>query len=180
MQQTATHVEAEQLEVDRRLVDGGRFEIWRWGSGHHALHAGQRFTAGEVLHGFSALARVSVPTRHSLQVTETEHILLEPTFLQYINHGCAPNASLDVLRWEMIALRSIAVGEEILFFYPSTEWLMTCPFRCHCRSDGCLGEIRGAAFLPAHLPPGIPLAPHIHSLLAQRLASAIAETSEAV
>jgi hypothetical protein len=168
MQMTATHDGTEPLGVERAPVDQGRLEIWRWSSGHHALHAGRRFAAGEALHGFSASARVAAPTRHSVQIGEDAHVLLEPAFLQYTNHGCSPNVSFDVKRMEVVALGAIDTGEEILYFYPSTEWVMTHPFRCQCRAEGCLREIRGAAFLPAQFGAGIPLSEHIRSMLARR------------
>ena len=177
MQQSVMHEEIIQAQIDRLPVDNGRLQVWRSSSGQSALHAGQRFAAGEVLHGFSAKSQVEVPTRHSVQVSEHEHILLNPSFLQYINHGCDPNVLLDVVRREFIALRPIATGEEILFFYPSTEWVMTCPFKCHCQAQSCLNEIRGASFLPWPLPPGIRLSPHTRALLAHRIASPVASTA---
>ena len=48
-------------------------------------------------------------------------------------------------------LRSIrfAPGDEILFFYPSTEWTMDRPFTCLCSSSECLGRVAGANQLDA-------------------------------
>jgi hypothetical protein len=177
MQQSVIHEETIQAQVDRLPVDNGRLQVWRSSLGQSALHAGQRFATGEALHGFSARTRVETPTRHSVQVSENEHILLDPTFLQYINHGCDPNVLLDVGRREFIALRPIAEGEEILYFYPSTEWVMTCPFKCHCHAKSCLAEIRGASFLPWPLPPGVRLSPHTRALLAHRIASPVDSTA---
>jgi hypothetical protein len=78
-----------------------------------------------------------------------QHILLFPEHLQYINHSCDPNVFFDTSSLVILALRDIAEGEEISFFYPSTEWEMDQPFTCHCGSAKCLGQIRGAAYLPA-------------------------------
>lgn len=38
-------------------------------------------------------------------------------------------------------------GDELTFFYPSTEWDMAQPFDCHCGSENCLGKVRGASEL---------------------------------
>ena len=48
---------------------------------------------------------------------------------------------------ELKTLRAIKVGEELNFFYPSTEWKMTEAFDCLCGSSECLGQIQGAAYL---------------------------------
>lgn len=53
----------------------------------------------------------------------------------YINHSCAPNVAMDVDRMVVRALEDIAIGEELSFFYPSTEWEMEQPFECWCNSD---------------------------------------------
>ena len=44
-------------------------------------------------------------------------------------------------------LRPILGGDEVSFFYPSTEWKMTEPFDCLCGNDDCLGHVSGAAYL---------------------------------
>jgi hypothetical protein len=48
---------------------------------------------------------------------------------------------------KVVALKPIAEGDEMTFFYPSTEWDMAQPFKCQCGSNKCLGEIRGAAHI---------------------------------
>ena len=40
--------------------------------------------------------------------------------------------------------RGLKVGEEMTFFYPSTEWDMDQGFDCFCGSEVCLGYIGGA------------------------------------
>lgn len=89
------------------------------------------------------------PWRHSIQIALHEHAEPLPTYLRYLNHSCAPNLFVDVRAKQVITLRPIATGDELTFFYPSTEWRMQSPFTCECRSEHCVGEIRGAAELPA-------------------------------
>jgi hypothetical protein len=48
---------------------------------------------------------------------------------------------------ELSCLQDIVAGDELTFFYPSTEWAMAQPFQCFCGANSCLHEIRGAAFL---------------------------------
>jgi len=48
---------------------------------------------------------------------------------------------------EFICLKAVQLGEELSFFYPSTEWEMVKPFICNCKSKNCLQLISGAAHL---------------------------------
>lgn len=51
-------------------------------------------------------------------------------------------------RWEVVAgPKGIKSGEDITFFYPSTEWDMAQGFECSCGAADCLGQIRGAKYL---------------------------------
>lgn len=43
-----------------------------------------------------------------------------------------------------IAVEDVRLGDELTFFYPSTEWKMVQPFACFCKSEDCLGRIDGA------------------------------------
>jgi hypothetical protein len=43
--------------------------------------------------------------------------------------------------------KGLKEGDELTFFYPSTEWNMAQPFDCHCESESCLGKVRGASEL---------------------------------
>jgi hypothetical protein len=79
------------------------------------------------------------------------HILLYPEELQYSNHSCDPNIFFDTTTMEIVALRQIQPGEELMFFYPSTEWDMAQPFACYCGSTQCIGSISGAMFIPREI-----------------------------
>lgn len=157
----------------RHTASDRRFEIrTRLEDGHKALHARRAFAPGDTLVEFSARATLDEPTVHSVQVSETEHILLEPEFLQYTNHSCSPNVVLDVERMAVIAIARIEVGDELVYFYPSTETTMKQPFFCGCRSPHCLGFIQGASHLPADVLGRYHVADHVRVLLfAKELAS---------
>ena len=105
------------------------------------------------------------PAVHSVQLNESAHILLEPQFLEYTNHSCSPNVVFDLDAMVVRAIEPIQPGEEIVYFYPSTELSMAQPFTCDCGSDNCLGVIRGADYLPTEVLDRYHLTTHIRSLL---------------
>ncbi len=116
-------------------------------TGYKSLYTTQDIPKGNVLSTFGYQEKLSKPTRYSVQVNEQEHIILDPEYLQYINHSCAPNVFFDTQKMEIQVLKSIEAGEQITFFYPSNEWNMTEPFDCSCGSENCLQQIQGAAYL---------------------------------
>lgn len=113
-------------------------------SNHKLLIAVKPFQAGNVISKFGSSEIHAEPSRYTVQVNEHEHIILEPEFLQYINHSCNPNAFFNTHTMQLEALRNIAPGDEFTFFYPSTEWFMAEPFACHCGEVNCIGIIKGA------------------------------------
>jgi hypothetical protein len=128
-------------------------EVWQnTQTGEHSLHAAQSFTPNQVICSFAAATTLSHPTYLTVQTALDTHITLRPFYLQYVNHSCAPNVFFDTARREFIALSAIQPGDELVFFYPSTEWDMQQPFTCQCSARNCLKVIKGAAHLsPAQL-----------------------------
>jgi hypothetical protein len=120
-------------------------------SNQKAFFAQRPYQPGEVVTDFSSGAILNEPTYLTVQVGIDKHIMLQPEHLQYINHSCDPNVFFDTYAMKVIALKEIAEGDEMTFFYPSTEWDMAQPFTCYCGCSNCLGEIRGAA----HISPEI-------------------------
>src|SRR6188768_1385916 len=116
-----------------------------------AFFAQRAYMPGEVLAVFSAGEIHSRPSYLTVQVGIDKHIMLQPEHLQYINHSCDPNVFFDTLTMQVVAVKRIEEGDEMTFFYPSTEWDMAQPFTCFCGSSKCLGEIKGAA----HIRPEI-------------------------
>jgi hypothetical protein len=107
----------------------------------------------------------SRPWRHSIQIAADAHAEPLPAFLRYLNHSCDPNLFVDVRAGEVVTLRQIEEGEELTFFYPSTEWHMEAPFPCECGSPHCLREIRGASELPGRVLQRYRLSPVIVELI---------------
>jgi hypothetical protein len=116
-------------------------------SGQKAFFAGRKFGAGEVISSFAAGEVHTNPSYLTVQLGDNQHIMLNPKYLQYINHSCNPNCFFDTTHLIVIALRDIACEEELSFFYPSSEWDMSQPFVCNCGSQQCLGIIQGAKYL---------------------------------
>ena len=122
-------------------------EIRAESADYKSLFALQDLDANTVISTFSHKEKLLKADRYSIQLNETEHITLLPNYLQYINHSCHPNVFFDTTTMEMKTLEFIKKGEELSFFYPSTEWKMTEVFNCNCGNSECLGEIQGAAYL---------------------------------
>ncbi|SDI24709.1 SET domain-containing protein [Propionivibrio dicarboxylicus] len=133
-------------------------------SGEKALHASMAFQEGEVLSEIGFRSLVIAPNYLSVQFGEAEHGMLFPAHLEYINHSCSPNVFFDVDARHLRALRTIAPGEELCFFYPSTEWSMNQSFQCNCRADNCLGFIEGAAHLEESVLESYELSNHIKAM----------------
>ncbi|MBC7720759.1 MAG: SET domain-containing protein-lysine N-methyltransferase [Pedobacter sp.] len=116
-----------------------------------SLNAEKIIEAGEVISFFNANETFTHPTYLTVQVGTNKHITLMPEFLQYINHSCNPNVFFDTTSMQLVCLKTIIIGEELGFFYPSTEWEMTQQFVCNCGSANCLQLIQGAAYLSSEV-----------------------------
>lgn len=112
-----------------------------------SLHATIAFKKDNVFATFEASETLTSPNKYTVQVGEYSHIILSPEVLQYINHSCNPNVFFNTTTFELSALRDIPKGDELTFFYPSTEWNMESPFNCFCGEPNCLHKIQGAIYL---------------------------------
>ncbi len=121
-------------------------------TGNKSLYATVEFKSGQVISNFGNKEIFDRPNYLTVQIGDDhQHIMLDPEFLQYINHSCNPNVFFDTQKRVVIALGNIEIGEEFTFFYPSTEWSMDRGFDCICQSENCLEYIQGAS----HLPPNV-------------------------
>jgi hypothetical protein len=112
-----------------------------------SLNATKQIAEGEFVSNFIAKETFTRPTYLTVQVGIDKHITLMPDFLQYINHSCSPNVFFDTRLMQLICIKAITIGEELRFFYPSTEWQMDQTFVCNCGTTNCLQLIQGAAYL---------------------------------
>jgi hypothetical protein len=102
--------------------------------------------AGKAFHKISEYEIILFPTRTSIQINKHESIE-ESSHIAHMNHSCDPNVLIDISQMELRAIRDIEPGEELNFFYPSTEWDISTPFQCLCGFSHCLKKIAGAKYL---------------------------------
>jgi hypothetical protein len=124
----------------------------------------------------AVFARITNPTPatcaySSVQASETLHIELNCD-LVYINHSCAPTLIFDMVAWEVRVnpdlQRGLREGDELTFFYPSTEWDMSQPFDCLCGEKECRGRIAGAKDMSVDVLDEYWLSKHVEELLAKK------------
>ena len=92
-----------------------------------------------------------------LQVSEKNYLDLYEPYV-FINHSCDPNAAVT-RRNTLVALRDVAIGEEIAYDYSATEWSNHENWQgyddwvmdCNCGKAVCRRRIREFCFLPVSL-----------------------------
>lgn len=110
------------------------------------LQTSKSFKAGEVLVKIEGYTTGQPKRWSSVQYSESEHLEFNSE-LVYMNHSCDPSVIIDLDKMEIKALRDLNAGDDITFFYPSTEWDMAQSFKCWCGSSRCCAEIKGAKYL---------------------------------
>ncbi|KAF4975229.1 hypothetical protein FDECE_18591 [Fusarium decemcellulare] len=88
----------------------------------------------------------------------------------YINHSCDPNLVVDTTRMEVRVVddRHIKAGDELTWFYPSSEWEMAQSFPCECGTSRCLEAIRGSKYIDSTVLKGYFLNRHVEELLEEK------------
>lgn len=110
-------------------------------------------------------------TLYSVGIGNNKNIELN-SILIFMCHSCDPSVRVDVDNMCLFAIKDIKPGDELTFFYPSTEWEMSRPFDCWCKAENkCLGKIRGAKYIPEELliKNGWVLNKHIHSQISSAM-----------
>lgn len=113
--------------------------------GASSLISQKRFYPGEVILSFPNVETFGRPSFETVQVGPNTHI--QEPLLAFLNHSCDPSARIDTKKLEVRARKDINIGDEINFFYPSTEILMAEPFSCACGAEDCVGRVAGAETL---------------------------------
>lgn len=141
-------------------------EIWECSvTQNKSLHTTVEFEDGQIIANFGSKEILERPNYLTVQIGEHQHIMLDPEFLQYINHSCDPNVFFDTKNMILIALRKIEIGEQLTFFYPSNEWSMDRGFNCLCQNENCLGYIQGSAHIPLNILTKYKLSQYIQQKL---------------
>lgn len=124
----------------------------------------------------AVFARITNPTPASCAYTSVQasrnlHIELNCD-LVYINHSCRPTLVFDMQRWEVRVNpdleEGLKAGDELTFFYPSTEYDMAQPFKCRCGEKECRGTIAGAKDMPFDVLRKYWLSSHIREMLQEK------------
>lgn len=118
---------------------------------------------GEIICPIPSESLYDKPNRFTVQIGRDRHV--EVKELSSMNHSCNPNTFLDTTRMSVIAAQDVAAGEELTFFYPSTEWEMSSPFICLCGATNCIHVVAGARFLPLSTLENHFLNRHIRELM---------------
>lgn len=127
------------------------------------LVAGKAYRSGELIFRLSNYSIQDKATYQTIQINKDKHIA-NLDILAYLNHSCRPNTVFEAESITLKAIRNIDDGEDLTFFYPSTEWILDRPFVCHCGFPECLGLVTGAKFLTLDLLRRYYINPHIEEL----------------
>lgn len=120
-------------------------------TGQKALYATLSFNSGDILYTYEVQDVLPKPNYLSIQSDDFEHLMLNPHYLHWIDHSCEPNVFFDLPNKTLVCIQQIKPGDKLTFFYPSTDWDMIQPFKCHCKANSCLDLIQGAY----HLQPEV-------------------------
>jgi hypothetical protein len=136
------------------------------------LITNQPYRRGDVIYHIEGHRFTEKPTYQTIQIGRAQHIE-ELGVIAYLNHSCQPNTIIDVARFEVIAVRNIAAGEELNFFYPSTEWEMDRPFICLCGAPQCVRLVAGAKYLSIDTLSRYFINQHIREMIFETLAQTV-------
>lgn len=159
------------MDLDLITADTDRLRV-EHGDAHHGarllLEAPCR--TGGLIHRISDYTVTTRPTVHSVQIGPGVH-MDGLGKIAFFNHSCDPNTVLDTEAMTIRAVRDLAAGEELTFFYPSTEWAMDQPFLCRCGAPQCVRVVAGAKYLAADVLGRYFVNRHIRDLLLQAVSN---------
>ena len=120
--------------------------------GGHGVFANQALAAGELITVWGGeivtaeeLAQLPVERQtHGIQVEEDIYMvsLVDDDPADFVNHSCDPNCGMSG-QITLVALRDIAVDEEICFDYAMSDSSDYDEFDCACGSPNCRKKIGG-------------------------------------
>ncbi|EGX48762.1 hypothetical protein AOL_s00079g401 [Orbilia oligospora ATCC 24927] len=151
--------------------------------GQNSVVARERLPRGSHICYIDTYIPAPISTWSSIQTSKTSHIEV-PSGIVYINHSCVPSIDIEVFppnsdgtylngicgELRVVADRDLEAGDELTFFYPSTEYISPRPFNCLCGAENgvCIGRQEGAHFLDNSILGKYFLNKHIKNLIAER------------
>ncbi len=134
---------------------------------YRSLTTTKAYQKGEIICEIPTESLYDKPNQFTVQIGVDQHV--EVKELASMNHSCDPSTILDTTRMLVFATRDLAPGDELTFFYPSTEWEMSSPFICLCGAPNCIHVVAGARFLPLSTLEHHFLNHHIRELMIELL-----------
>lgn len=161
------------MNVLRKQIDSGiePFQIIGYPNRDRAVVARKAFKSRETVYQIAPYKIQDHPTPLSVQIADSQHVL--DRVLEAMNHSCRPTTFVDCRAMLVIAMQDIAPGDELTFFYPSTEWRLNRPFRCECQQRECIVVVDGAEQLIENkglMVSEFMLNPHIQRLVERKVA----------
>ena len=132
-----------------------------------SLISKRAYAKGELICEIPTEKVVNKANRFTVQIGRDTHTNVGK--LAALNHSCDPNVILDTEHLQMYACKTIEKGDELSFFYPSTEWEMDAPFICLCGASSCIHVVAGARFLPLSTLEHHYLNTHIREMMIELL-----------
>lgn len=127
--------------------------------------------AGSLFSPITTHYLVPETTWSTVQINRTQHIELNSALL-YINHSCQPSLEIDTARMEVRVARDrdLKVGDDLTYFYPSSEWKSPRPFKCLCGSpeDVCIDWQKGSHNLSKETLEKYFVNEHVQQLVTER------------
>lgn len=117
------------------------------------VRAGERLAVwgGEIVDWESLMKLPPEVRRFSVQVEEGLYLVSgREGPADWVNHSCNPNAGLDG-QIVLVALRNIAVGEEVCFDYAMSDSTPYDEFDCGCGAVNCRGRVTANDWLNPEL-----------------------------
>jgi hypothetical protein len=121
------------------------------GKGGHGVFARRPIARGELLAVFGGTVvsaeqlRSASPTFRRLTLQIDEDLFVVSTVegpADWFNHACEPNAGLRG-QLSLVAIRSIAAGEEVCYDYAMSDGSAYDEFPCDCGAGRCRGRVSG-------------------------------------
>ena len=134
---------------------------------YRSLATKRAYKAGEIICPIPTASLYDKPNQYTVQIGINQHV--EVKELSALNHACDPSVILDTTRLLVFAARDLNEGDELTFFYPSTEWEMSSPFICLCGAPNCIHVVAGARFLALSTLEGHFLNYHVRQLMIETL-----------
>jgi len=146
----------EPFEVNKSPIEGnGGFSTRMIKKGERICHMrGEEISVQELRKRYEAGEERSTDP---LQVDRAAYIDMEARYVS-INHSCDPNAAI-IHRNELVALRDIPPGEEVLYDYSATDWpndeywdgYDAWVMPCRCGAPSCRTMITEWQYLPKEI-----------------------------